>query len=340
MPKSLAAFLDQGQPFGVRGRCQEISGIDQPAQDLDQNQNQACLGFDVLLDRDIGLAEGSKKSKMPRPTRSWLFTPGTRPERFAGAEKACADVMILDLEDAVAANDKTNARAIVFDYLKLSVEGGVPRALRINSISTPSGVSDLHGLLASGASPDFLVVPKTESADHVRILDQLCGSAGLNTRLVGIVENARGLMNVEAIATASPRLHGLMLGAADMASDLGATVVWEAMAYARGRLVAACALAGLTAIDTPYFGFRDQKALEGETRRAAAMGFAAKAAIHPTQISVINAALTPTAEEVASAQAIVAENRKGVGVVNGQMIDDAVARRARRILATANAPLS
>jgi (S)-citramalyl-CoA lyase len=128
-----------------------------------------------------------------------------------------------------------------------------------------------------------------------------------------------------------------MLGAADMAADLGVGAEWEGLSYARGRLVAACAAAGVLPIDSPYFSVRDQQGLKNEVKQSIGLGFSAKAAIHPAQVEPINEALTPSEEEVAKARAILVENEKGVGVVDGQMIDEAVARKARRVLAAVGA---
>ena len=267
--------------------------------------------------------------------RSWLFTPATRPDRFAKASVAGADVAILDLEDAVAPRDKARARATALDYLAGNPADGALHALRINGLDTRAGISDLDALLGSKAAPDFLVLPKTETAGHLQILDRLLTAEGNETRLIGLIESARGLAAVEAIATATPRLVGLMLGAADMAADFGAATAWEPLAFARGRLIAACALAGVMPIDAPFFDIRDEDGLKQEVAAAVALGFAAKAAIHPAQIGAINAALTPSAEAVEKARAILAENAKGVGTVDGQMIDEAVARKARRTLAAA-----
>jgi (S)-citramalyl-CoA lyase len=126
-----------------------------------------------------------------------------------------------------------------------------------------------------------------------------------------------------------------MFGAADMAADLAAATAWEPLFGARSRLVAACALGGVLAIDAPFFNVRDEAGLKQAVAAAVALGFGAKAAIHPAQIGVINAALTPTAEAVEKARAILAENAKGVGTIDGQMIDEAIARKARRTLAAA-----
>jgi (S)-citramalyl-CoA lyase len=127
----------------------------------------------------------------------------------------------------VAPGDKERARTTALDYLTGNPANGALHPLRINGLDTPAGISDLDALLGSPAAPDFLVLPKTETAGHLEILDRLLTAAGKATRLIGLIESARGLAAVDAIATATPRLAGLMLGAADMAADLGATGAWE-----------------------------------------------------------------------------------------------------------------
>jgi (S)-citramalyl-CoA lyase len=274
------------------------------------------------------------QSKLTR-VRSWLFTPATRPDRFDKAAASGADVSIIDLEDSVAPADKVEARRTALSHLAQPAAGSSGRALRINGLETRFGLADLQAFLESSASPDYLVLPKTESAAHLQILDRLLAEAGKDTRLVALIESAQGLAACEAIAAATPRLEALLFGAADMSADLGAGTAWAPLAYARSRLVAACALAGVLAIDSPFFDVKDHEGLAQETSQAIAQGFAGKAAIHPNQIAPINAALTPRPEEVDRARAILAENAKGVGVVQGQMVDEAVARMARRILIAA-----
>jgi (S)-citramalyl-CoA lyase len=121
-----------------------------------------------------------------------------------------------------------------------------------------------------------------------------------------------------------------------MAADLGATVAWKPLlALVSGRLIGACAVAGVMPVDSPFFDLHDEPGLKQEIAAAVALGFPAKAAIHPAQIDAINAALTPSAEAVERARKILAENIKGVGTVEGQMVDEAVARKARRTLLSA-----
>jgi (S)-citramalyl-CoA lyase len=272
--------------------------------------------------------------------RSWLFTPAARPDRFEKAAASGADVSIIDLEDSVAPHDKDKARQAAIAHLSQPTEGSYGLALQINPLFTHFGLSDLQTFLEIAAAPDYLILPKAESAAHLQILARLLDEADKTTRLVALIESAQGLAAVEEIAAATPRLAALLFGAADMSADLGAATAWASLAYTRSRLVAACALAGVVAIDSPFFDVKDNGGLTQETSQAVALGFAGKAAIHPNQIEPINAALTPHPDDVERARSIVAENAKGVGVVQGQMVDEAVARKARRILVAAGESIS
>jgi len=267
--------------------------------------------------------------------RSWLFTPATRPDRFDKAAASGADVSIIDLEDSVAPADKADARRTALAHLAQPARVSCRRALRINSLGRRVGLADLNALLESSACPDYLILPKTESAADMQLLDRLLTEADKATRLVALIESARGLAASEAIAASTPRLEALLFGAADMSADLGAGTAWAPLAYARSRLIAACALAGVLAIDSRFFDMKDHESLTLEISQSVALGFAGKAAIHPNQVAPINSALTPSADAIAEARAILAENAKGVGVVQGEMVDEAVARKARRILTAA-----
>src|SRR4051794_26115690 len=121
----------------------------------------------------------------PAPVRSWLFTPATRPDRIAKAAVSGADVVIIDLEDAVAPADKDSARRTALEYLAQPAEGQCRRALRINGIDTRFGLADLQALTECNAMPDYIVVPKVESAAHLQIVDRLMTGAGRAVRLVG-----------------------------------------------------------------------------------------------------------------------------------------------------------
>ena len=198
---------------------------------------------------------------MTGPRRSWLFTPGTRPDRFGRAAEAGADVLILDLEDAVAPAAKSRARADVLAFLAGARPAGTAVALRINALRTPDGLADLSALLAAPAQPDYVVVPKVESADELGLIDAWMASRGSPARLVALIESAGGLAGADAIARATPRLAALMLGAADLAADLGAVAAWEPLLLGRATVVRAAALGGLLAIDAPCFVLRDAETL-------------------------------------------------------------------------------
>ena len=271
-----------------------------------------------------------------RRLRSWLFTPATRPERFEKAFEACADALIVDLEDAVAPADKDTARQTAFSYLlNREAETGTV-ALRINGLDTIAGINDLHALLNSEVDPEVIVLPKASSFEQLGILANLLAVSGKAARVVAIIETAGALAEIEKLAQA-PKLLGLMFGAADMAADLGAATSWEGLIYARQRLVAAAASSNILPIDAPFFDIHDSDGGAKEVQQALEIGFRAKAAIHPRHIEAINQSLTPSADMVEQARRILAENGKGVGVVDGKMIDEAVARKARRVLSMAGA---
>ncbi|MFS2012364.1 aldolase/citrate lyase family protein [Azospirillum sp. CT11-132] len=272
-----------------------------------------------------------------RPRRSWLFTPATRPERFDRAARSGADVLIIDLEDAVPPADKAAARDTALAALAAPPAVPILRALRINAPVTPEGLEDLLALTRRppNGGPDCVIVPKVDSAETIRWIDALLSGMGRSVPLVALIESARGVAAAEEIAHASPRLAALFFGAADLSADLGCASAWEPLLSARSRLVNAAALAGIEAVDSPFFDLTDAAGMQREAAAALALGFGAKAAIHPGQISAINATLTPTEAEIAHARLILAESVKGVAVVDGRMIDEAMARKARRILSRA-----
>lgn len=272
-------------------------------------------------------------------TRSWLFTPGNRPGRLLSAVECGADVVIVDLEDSVPGDQKDAARNEAMAWLSQPLPRPVLRALRINALNTREGLADLADLLDTGANPDFVVVPKSDSVGQLRMLDRLFTMHAKSARLVALVESVPGLQKCEALALSSARMFALMVGAADMASDLCVRVSWNALAYTRARVAAAAAGAGIIALDAPCFLLDDEPLHRQELRRSIELGFAAKSAIHPRQIAAINEELSPTQSEVEEAKAIISASAQGVGVVNGRMVDEAMARRAWRILANLSDPV-
>ena len=267
--------------------------------------------------------------------RSMLFTPATKASRFDKAAQVGADAVILDLEDSVATAAKDQARRAALNYLGSDRPSEVQTALRINAPTTLAGWQDLTALLQSSCDPDFVVIPKAESAAVAGLVKTLLAQARKAARVVVIYESARAVTQIGALL--DPRVvDAVMLGSDDMSADLGADGHAEVTAYARNVLLTHAAAVAIPVIDSPFFDISDDAGLEHAARRAVAEGFAGKAAIHPRQIPVINAAFTPEQSQIDWAREVIEANRAGVGTVAGVMVDEAVARHARRILQNVN----
>jgi len=276
---------------------------------------------------------GRPKQQPLLSLKSWLFTPGTKSDRFARAAEVHADALIIDLEDAVAPSAKSEARAAAIAYLNTLPEDHLPCALRINSPQTKVGLDDLQALLDARAEPDYLVLPKCDSAGIISLVGNLLTEAEKSTEIIALIETVEAVAALEEMASHHPRPAAFLFGAADMAADLGAEAAWEPLLFTRSRLIQVGAMAEIATLDSPYFDLSDEPGLRQETKAAARLGFHGKCAIHPGQIQTINEVLTPTEQEVEWAKRVLEVNRQGVGSVDHQMVDEAIARRARRILA-------
>jgi (S)-citramalyl-CoA lyase len=264
--------------------------------------------------------------------KSWLFTPATKADRFERATEVHADALVIDLEDAVAHSDKPKARIAALQYLERSVEGRLPCALRINAPVTRTGIEDLRSLLESSAAPDYIILPKCDSPAFIRMVRTLLNQAAKDTEMIALIESAKAVEALPDIVGSEVRPAALMFGAADMEADLGAKTGWEPLLFVRSRIVQVAASAGIVAVDSPFFDIADLEGLKKEATAALDLGFHGKAAIHPKQISVINDVFVPSDEEVSKARQILAVNQQGVGSVDHQMVDEAIARKARRTL--------
>jgi citrate lyase beta subunit len=272
--------------------------------------------------------------------RSLLFVPATRPDRFEKAAAAGADMVCIDLEDAVATADKETARDMALGYLAGSLPAGPRWVLRINSPRTELGLHDLLALLSSEAAPDALFIPKASSGEEMRWLDDLLSAADRNIDLLPVIESAAGLDRAVEIAGSVLRNVALGFGSADYAAELGSDMSVAALAYGRGRIAAAAGQAGIVAIDGIWPDFKDDEGLRGDTELIRSMGFDGKIAIHPRQVSVIHAVFAPGEEEVARARRIVAASEAangGIATVDGEMIDNPVVVAAQHIIAAARA---
>ena len=264
--------------------------------------------------------------------KSWLFTPATKADRFDRAAEVHADALIIDLEDAIALPDKQKARTAALQYLGKPAESRLPCALRINAPVTRTGIEDLRSLLESSAAPDYIILPKCDSPAFIRMVRVLLDQAAKKTEIIALIESAKGVEALPDIVKSDVKPVGLLFGAADMAADLGAKTTWETLFFVRSRILQVAASAGVVVVDSPFFDIADLEGLKRETKAAEDLGFHGKAAIHPKQISIINEVFTPSAEEVARARQILTVNQQGVGSVDHQMVDEAVARKARLVL--------
>jgi citrate lyase beta subunit len=276
-----------------------------------------------------------------RQPRSMLFVSGEKVERFAKAIAAGADLVCIDLEDAVHPERKGEARAQVLGWLKSAprAAGGPGVALRVNGLRTLDGIRDVLAFVDSGVQVDWLLLPKTENAADIQTLEAWCGAQV--GALTALIETPLGIENAASIARAGGKLAALMLGGADLSAELDARFDWEGLLSARGRLVNAAKSARLEAWDVPNVDLSSEAGLETETRRALALGFGCKTAIHPQQIKTIHAAFAPTPAEIEWAslllQAVPEGQGSGAFLFQGKMVDAPLLRKARRIAELARA---
>ncbi len=257
--------------------------------------------------------------------RSFLFVPADRPERVDKALNSAADAVIVDLEDGVGGSAKVEARSALESWTSMR-----PYLLRINSPGSPFQRDDVERI-ASLRRVCGVVIPKVERVDDVAAV---VAAIPDHLQVFALVETAVGLLDAPAIAASG--VVRLLFGSADYVADLGATPTRELLSHPRSVLVIASAAAGIAPpVDGPTLTLGDPAAVETESTEARALGFGGKLCIHPGQIDAVNAAFSPSAAEVEWAEQLLSQSvGDGAVAVNGQMVDAAVLRRARRILAS------
>ena len=294
--------------------------------------------------------------------RSELAVPGSRPELFEKAAGSRADYVFLDLEDAVAPDEKEAARRSVIEALGDIDWHGSSKTIsvRINGLDTHYMYRDLIDVVEqAGDHVDTILVPKVGVPGDIYAVDalltQLEQAMGLSHRIgvEALVETALGMANVEAVAASSPRLEALHFGVADYAASCRARTItigglnpdypgdqWHS---ALSRMLVACRANGLRAIDGPFGDFGDPDGFIAGARRAAALGYDGKWAIHPSQIDLANEVFTPPEAEVDQARRVLRAMEeataagRGAAQLDGRMIDAASARMALNVVETAEA---
>ena len=275
-----------------------------------------------------------------KPLRSVLFLPASNPRAIEKARTLACDVVVLDLEDAVAPEAKDEARDAALAAVRQGGFGARTVVIRLNDLDSPWGEADVAAVVAT--APDAVAVPKVGSADAVRGWEGALCAAPEGLRLWAMIETAAGVLNLREVVTASTgRLQALLFGPNDLSKDLGRqhgrdrTGLHPALAWT----VAAARSAGLTPLDGVFNDLSDAAGFEAECREARSFGFDGKCLIHPSQVEAANRLFSPTSEEAAWARAVIAafddpaNAGKGVLRVDGRMAERLHVEQAKRIIA-------
>ena len=279
------------------------------------------------------------------PVRSVLYMPGSNARALEKARTLDADALILDLEDSVAPDAKDLARDQVAEAVKTGGYGRSLVVVRINALTTPWGHADLAAAVSAGAP--VVLAPKVDGAEAVREVEMAMREFDetAETKIWAMLETPRGILRAEEIAGSTPTLTTLVMGTSDLAKDLHAahTRDREPMITALGLCLLGARANGKAIVDGVCLDLDDMAAFEEECRQGRRFGFDGKTLIHPKTIAGANAAFTPDADEIATAQAIAAAHAeaqaagRGVTVVNGRLVEYLHVQIAERTLALARA---
>jgi len=273
--------------------------------------------------------------------RSTLVTPASSAKMMEKAVGAEGDILIFDLEDAVAPDQKAAARENLLKIVPQIAPGKKEWGIRINGVHTPYFFDDLL-LFLEISRPLTVVLPKADSREDVVILDSMVSQLEFKNptlfpiRIHVLIESASGLERVNEVCRVSSRVTAVIFGAGDYTADTGASFTKNGLFYARSRIPVAAAFAGIQPIDNVFPDFRNLEGLEEDARLGKELGFTGKWAIHPGQVEVINRVFSPTLEEVKKAKKIIKAyeeaKARGIGAisVDNQMIDEAVLKIMQR----------
>ena len=272
----------------------------------------------------------TSKIDLPRRLCTQLFVPGNRPERFDKACGAGADLVTIDLEDAVGVKDKESTREQVLAWLSETRHKNV--SLRINAVDTDFGKADIEALIASKLSLPYLMIPKVETKSDIDELDKvLPDELG---PFFPIIETAQGLLNSRDIFSSS-QVRLAMFGSVDFSADINSEISWDAHLYARSHLIACAAAEDVTLFDAPHINVKDLEDCKRTTKQAKALGLHARSAIHPAQLGMIKEVLYPTDSEISYAKEIIAAYDSAEGnvvLLNGKFVEEPVIKKARKTL--------
>ena len=270
-----------------------------------------------------------------RRRRAMLFVGALALEALPAALASGADLVVIDLEDAVPPGRKDEGREAVLAALAgLAIPKGTQLVARVNEIGTPEGDADVRALAGCPGPPGALMLPKVDSVAEVARAVELSEGARAPFDLYPIIETCEGLEQCTAIAWASTQLKALVFGGFDLSTALGCEMAWEPLLYARSRVVHAAAWAGVECIDSPYPAIEDLGGLRDACARAKALGMTGKAAKHAGQVRTILECFTPTPSEIERARRIVAafdEDPTRPLVYEGRLVERPAIKRLARI---------
>lgn len=287
--------------------------------------------------------------KNSKKRRTMLYIPGNNPAMLQQGGVYGSDSLLLDLEDAVALNQKDAARILVRNTLRSVNFYDAEVCVRVNHISTPFGKADLEEIVP--LQPDAIRFPKTESKEEllevIQMVEDIETKHGLShdkMKIHAMIETAKGVENVYEIAGASPRVDAITIGGQDLTADMNIVASKDGIGvdYARKRIVMAAKAYKIDAIDTVFADVNDEEGLRRDVEYIKKVGFAGKAVINPRQIDIVHDVYTPTDEEIRKAYKIYTEfqrnKAKGIGVfaVDGKMVDAPVMARALHVLMLAD----
>ena len=266
--------------------------------------------------------------------RSFIFTPGLKPEMFPKAIASGADMVCIELEDGIAIKDKDEARKNTIVALEtLEVKSGVELVVRVNCQRTKFGLLDLEAFISAKTKVKAIMLPKVKTPDEIAFIDDLLTDCGLDTDLHVIMETNEALESIYEIANASKRIVALYFGGVDMAAELRVPNEYKNLIYARSKLVHAGASVGVDVIDVPYLDLDDMDGMKKEAELVRDLGFTGKGSIHPKQINMLNEIFTPSKEEIVKAKRIVDQfnaSNTGLVVIDGKLIEKPVLREMQR----------
>ncbi|KAJ8654414.1 hypothetical protein O0I10_009984 [Lichtheimia ornata] len=310
-------------------------------------RHQATISPIWMTTTRRGIASLTPNAIVSRPRRALFYVPGSDERKLKKSQSVGADCVVFDLEDSVSLNKKSTARYMVYDALEDSKMENSEKAVRINAVGTGLELDDLNAILSS-KQLEAIVIPKVQSANDVNFVARMIDAVALESRrdkiqLIASVESALGIMNIQEIATADPRMDALIFAAEDYCADLGLirTKSRKEMLFARQMIVNAASAYGLQSLDLVCVDFKDPEVLKDECKEGREFGFSGKQAIHPAQIDTIQEMFLPDPNDLERAVKILQGfehyTAKGVGAfqLDGKMIDMPVVKWADKVVSKA-----